>query len=90
MGTKRSINNPAKNTFIYSEDANEQLCILWKIQYGYPCINFDSTWIIACSAQRQPFNYESQGSKVLSEICVAYLTIPPIERPQNLAIPPTK
>ncbi len=67
MGTKRSINKSAKNVFIYSGDTTEQLksnihflannwiefCILWKIQCGYPGMNFYSTCIIAHSDQRQ-------------------------------------
>ena len=31
-----------------------EFCILWKTQYGYPCMKFDSTCIIAHNDQRQP------------------------------------
>ncbi len=38
----------------FLEDLWIEFCNLWKIQYRYPGMNFDSTCIIAHNDQRQP------------------------------------
>ena len=42
------------HTKAFLEVKLEEFCILWKIQYEYPSMNFDSTCIIAHNEKDNP------------------------------------